>query len=1175
MRQQHNPVWAGRIKSVHYCLASLIFFMPFIFFCTDPLEPETDKSSMVSISIKLPEPTSNGVGFKIGELFAITTTVKYPRYVDSVVVDFGEEGNGENLQLRTEIEQNVSTVEYLFHIKYQKQGLKKIKAFAKLRNSSKEQSDGKEVLVGSKPELANNKLITGTPAQLILGQPCTVSVALITPLEDAKFRWFKNYELLKEQITGKILIPKLAKEHEGIYLCLVNNDFGVDTSKPFTLTAALNPTPMITAHPQNQQTIVGKKVLFNCQAIPVEVSYQWYRNGLILDSAKKTDYAIEAATLQDNNVKFKCRVYNANGEAWSTEAVLTVYETEQPPKITKHPENVSVSVGEKAQFKVEANGTSLLYQWQKSGVDVAGANKPIFEIASVTEVDNNLKIRCKVSNSIGSDVSNEAMLTIKTIDPPQKPQITAEPKDLEVNEGAEAIFSITATGKELKYQWKRNGTEISGAVEPTYKFVAKKEDNGIKFRCAVSNTAGIAESKDAVLTVKSGDQPTKPQIVTEPKDVEVTEGTEAVFTVVATGKDLKFQWKKNGADIPGATETIYKYVAKKEDNGAKFRCVITNGAGTVESKEVLLRVTEKVEKPAITKHPENAEAFKGEQATFSVEASGTNLRYQWKRNGSDMSGDTATVLTIKSVTKEDNNITFSCVVKNSAGEAVSNSAKLTVKNRPPKLTVSNSISNGAIVPVKEEETLSFTVTAEDADVGDKLTLKSENLPQGATFAVNGNSGSFSYKPDYSVSKKSDEKQFSDVKFIVEDSDAEKATVAITIKVTNVNRKPQYSGTSATVQETQTGNIDIAATDPDDDQLTWKITGSPVNGTLSTTSGTVSGSTECTFTSKNLPQNKTENLQVSISDGTEEVSGSLTITINAQNEKPKITSVGSLSCQEDQTSGQLTINGEDPEGGKIYYGTVKSQPRLGSFNPGTGTYTPNPNANGQDNFSITIKDEQGLESDPATVQVTIQPVNDPPVMISANPGSIDVSESSKSVSLSGSDPDNESVSFTCDYDQSKVSVSVSGSNATVQRVDKTNAINTTLRFYASDGKVKSSTSKDVTCSAAKGNKKPAWVSIPDYRIMSPSEANGKILFNLNSYCTDDGPSNLTFTCSFPNTGSLIVQASASGNVGTSISKGMPEPGTYSMTFTAFDGEYSVTSGNFNLIIESGIANLLQQ
>ncbi|XOV93646.1 MAG: Ig-like domain-containing protein [Bacteroidota bacterium] len=47
---------------------------------------------------------------------------------------------------------------------------------------------------------------------------------------------------------------------------------------------------------------------------------------------------------------------------------------------------------------------------------------------------------------------------------------------------------------------------------------------------------------------------------------------------------------------------------------------------------------------------------------------------------------------------------------------------------------------------------------------------------------------------------------------------------------------------------------------------------------------------------------------------------------------------------------------------------------------TITYTPNPNFNGDDSFTYTISDSEGLESEAATVSILIQPVNDPPTVL---------------------------------------------------------------------------------------------------------------------------------------------------------------------------------------------------
>ena len=84
------------------------------------------------------------------------------------------------------------------------------------------------------------------------------------------------------------------------------------------------------------------------------------------------------------------------------------------------------------------------------------------------------------------------------------PTITSQPVDKTVNVGKTAKFSVTATGtKTLTYQWRKNGANISGAVQPSYTTPpATTGDNGALFSVVVSNPYGTVTSSNAKLTVK-------------------------------------------------------------------------------------------------------------------------------------------------------------------------------------------------------------------------------------------------------------------------------------------------------------------------------------------------------------------------------------------------------------------------------------------------------------------------------------------------------------------------------------------------------------------------------------------------------------------------------------------------------------------------------------------------
>ncbi len=87
--------------------------------------------------------------------------------------------------------------------------------------------------------------------------------------------------------------------------------------------------------------------------------------------------------------------------------------------------------------------------------------------------------------------------------------------------------------------------------------------------------------------------PTAPQITTQPANQQVSAGQSATFGVVATGTaPLQYQWRKDGSAIAGATDSGYTTPATvSTDNGASFTVVVTNAAGSITSNPATLTVT--------------------------------------------------------------------------------------------------------------------------------------------------------------------------------------------------------------------------------------------------------------------------------------------------------------------------------------------------------------------------------------------------------------------------------------------------------------------------------------------------------------------------------------------------------------------------------------------------------
>ena len=114
--------------------------------------------------------------------------------------------------------------------------------------------------------------------------------------------------------------------------------------------------------------------------------------------------------------------------------------------------------------------------------------------------------------------------------------------------------------------------------------------------------------------------------------------------------------------------------------------------------------------PAFTSQPANQTVTVGQTATFAVTATGTApLGYQWQKNSANISGATSANYTTPATVAGDNGATFRVVVSNSAGNATSNSATLTVTSAPVGPSITTQPANQTVT-VGQAATFSVVAT---------------------------------------------------------------------------------------------------------------------------------------------------------------------------------------------------------------------------------------------------------------------------------------------------------------------------------------------------------------------------------------------------------------------------------------------------------------------------------
>lgn len=172
-----------------------------------------------------------------------------------------------------------------------------------------------------------------------------------------------------------------------------------------------------------------------------------------------------------------------------------------------------------------------------------------------------------------------------------------------------------------------------------------------------------------------------PAITIQPISKTVTEGVSAVFSVIAIGPDLSYQWQRNRTAINGATRTTYATpVTVFSDSGLLFRCIVRNSSGADTSAEALLSVTRKLVLPSIS-GPDSQSVVEGSSVTFSITVTGGTppITYQWQRNETAIHKAKSADFTITSVLLQQNGERYRCIVTDPAGRDTSATAKLTVR----------------------------------------------------------------------------------------------------------------------------------------------------------------------------------------------------------------------------------------------------------------------------------------------------------------------------------------------------------------------------------------------------------------------------------------------------------------------------------------------------------------
>jgi hypothetical protein len=265
----------------------------------------------------------------------------------------------------------------------------------------------------------------------------------------------------------------------------------------------------------------------------------------------------------------------------------------------------------------------------------------------------------------------------------------------------------------------------------------------------------------------------------------------------------------------------------------------------------------------------------------------------------------------------------------------------------------------------ENTPLTISLQASDPDKEDegKLTFSAEGLPEGAVF--DSQTGIMNWQPNFLQAGAST------VNFKVTDTGNLSAEQSVVITIGDLNHAPVLNETAAqTVKESEELKLTVTGSDEDtDNTLTYSAESlpdgasfDPVNQLFSWTPGfEQAGAYSATF---------------KLSDGKEEVSTTVQITVGNINRSPKFVDLEDKEIVEDNELKFKVNAGDDDAGAQLTY-SAEGLPEGASFNIADQTFSWKPNFEQAGTHTAVFKVSDGTDEAVKTITITVKNFNHAP------------------------------------------------------------------------------------------------------------------------------------------------------------------------------------------------------
>ena len=466
-----------------------------------------------------------------------------------------------------------------------------------------------------------------TAQAVCAGSNATFSTTVSSPSTVA-YQWKKNGTDISGQTNASLSLSDASAADNAVYSVAINVDGNTTTVGSASL--LVNPKTVINTHPSSQTRPAGSGVTFTVNASGTgAISYQWYRDfsPIFGETGNKIDITNLSPAAE---ATYFVIARSTCGSATSNAANLTV--TVPAPTITANPTAVlRQCAGSSATLSVTATGYGTLnYQWKKNNVNISGANNSSLSLSNISSADAG-NYTVVVSNLGGSVTSAGTSVSIKAAT-----TIVSQPVSSFRRAGQSVSFTVNATGADGgSFQWKKDSVNISGATSSVLSLTNVGADEAGDYSVDVTYGCGTVSSNTTSLAV----------LVMGPQNQTKCVGQSATFFAfgkVGTTEPVSGQWYKNNVIMPGKTSPELVLDSVSANDIGSYSVSITVGSTTLLTNAASLAIS------SITSQPVSSFKRAGQSATFNVSTS-TPATYQWKKNGTNITGATTAVLQLPNV----------------------------------------------------------------------------------------------------------------------------------------------------------------------------------------------------------------------------------------------------------------------------------------------------------------------------------------------------------------------------------------------------------------------------------------------------------------------------------------------------------------------------------------------